>query len=79
MLIISNEELNDFIKIVKSLEDFSLLTKGVNEAVENDAKNQKGCLGMLAATSAFGLWGNVLGGKGVTRAGKGTIRAGQGF
>ena len=38
MLIISNEELNDFIKIVKSLEDFSLLTKGVNEAVENDAK-----------------------------------------
>ena len=55
MLIISNEELNDFIKIVKSLEDFSLLTKGVNEAVENDAKNQKGCLGMLAATSAFSL------------------------
>ena len=55
MLIISNEELKDFIKIVKSLEDFSLLTKGVNEAVENDAKNQKGCLGMLAATSAFSL------------------------
>ena len=55
MLIISNEELNDFIKIVKSLEDFSLLTKGVNEAVENDAKNQKGSLGMLAATSAFSL------------------------
>ena len=38
---------------------------------------QKGCLGMLAATSAFSLY--VLGGKGVTRAGKGTIRAGQGF
>ena len=37
-LIISNEEMNDIMKIVKSW----LLIKGVSEAIQNEAKEQKG-------------------------------------
>ena len=37
-LIISNDEVNDFIKIVKSLEDFGLLLKRVTETVQNEVK-----------------------------------------
>ena len=40
-LIISNDEMEDFIKIVKSLEDSSLLLKGVSEIIQNEAKNKK--------------------------------------
>ena len=41
-LIISNDEMEDIIKIVKSLEDSGLLLKGVSETVQNEAKEQKG-------------------------------------
>ena len=37
-LIISNDEINDIIKIVKSLEDSGLLLKGVTEKVQNEVK-----------------------------------------
>ena len=40
-LIISNNEIEDIIKIVKSLEDSGLLLKGVTETVQNEAKEQK--------------------------------------
>ena len=40
-LIISNNEKEDIIKIVKSLEDSGLLLKGVSETVQNEAKEQK--------------------------------------
>ena len=40
-LIISNYEINDIIKIVKSLEDSGLLLKGVTETVQNEVKEQK--------------------------------------
>ena len=40
-LIISNDEINDIIKIVKSLEDSGLLLKGVTETVQNEIKEQK--------------------------------------
>ena len=40
-LIISNEEMNNIMKIVKSLEESSLLTKGVSETIKNEAKEQK--------------------------------------
>ena len=40
-LIISNEEMNDIMKIVKSLEESRLLIKGVSEATKNKAKNKK--------------------------------------
>ena len=36
--IISNEEMNDIMKIVKSLEESGLLIKGVSEAIENEQK-----------------------------------------
>ena len=41
-LIISNDEIEDIIKIVKSLEDSRLLLKGVSEATQNEAKGEKG-------------------------------------
>ena len=41
-LIISNDEIGDIIKIVKSLEDSDLLLKGVTLTVQNDVKEQKG-------------------------------------
>ena len=34
-LIISNEEINDIIKIVKSLKQFGFLIKGVSETIKN--------------------------------------------
>ena len=41
-LIISNEEMNNTIKIVKSLEESDLLIKGASETIKNKAKEQKG-------------------------------------
>ena len=79
-LIISNEEMNDIMKIIKSLEESGLLIKGVSETIKNEAKEQKGgFLGMLLGTLCVSLLGNLLAGKGTLRAGKGTIRAGQDF
>ena len=40
-LMISNDEMKDIIKIVKSLEDSGLLLKGVSETIQNKAKEQK--------------------------------------
>ena len=37
-LIISNKDIEDLIKIVKSLEDSGLLLKGVTESVQNEVK-----------------------------------------
>ena len=33
--------MNDIMKIVKSLEEFCLLMKGVSETIKNEAKEQK--------------------------------------
>ena len=47
-LIISNEEMNDIMKIIKSLEVSGLLIKGVSKTIKNEAKELKrGFLGML--------------------------------
>ena len=40
-LIISNEEMNDITKIIKSLEDAGLWIMGVSETIENEVKEQK--------------------------------------
>ena len=37
-LIIANDEMDDILKIVKSLEDSGVLLKGVSETIQNDAK-----------------------------------------
>ena len=80
-LIISNDEINNIIKIVKSLEDSGLLLKEVTETVQNEVKEQKGgFLSMLLGTLGASLLGNLLTGKGIYRAGKGKgiNRAGEG-
>ena len=41
-LIISNEEMNDIIKIVQALEDSNILLKGVTKAIKKERKEQKG-------------------------------------
>ena len=40
-LIISNEEMNDIMKIFTSFEDNGLLIKDVSVAIKNEAKNKK--------------------------------------
>ena len=40
-LVFSNEDLNDIIKIVKSLEESGLLIKGVSKTAENEAKKKQ--------------------------------------
>ena len=62
-LIISNDEMED-IKTVKSLEDSDLLLKGISEAIQNEAKEQKGgFLSILLGTVGASLLGNILAGK----------------
>ena len=79
-LIISNKDMEDLIKIVKSLEDSGLLLKGVTESVQNEVKEQKGgFLSMLLGTLGASLLGNLLTGKGVNKKGKGIHRAGEGI
>ena len=79
-LIISNDEMDDILKIVKSLEDSGVLLKGVSETIQHEAKEQRGgFLSMLLGTLGASLLGDVLSkvlsGSGVIRAGEGTIRA----
>ena len=64
-LVISNDEMKDFIEIVKSLEDSGLLLKGVSETIQNEAEEQKGgFLSMLLGILGGSLLGNILAGKG---------------
>ena len=79
-LIISNEEMNDIMKIVKSLEESGLLIKILSQTIKNELKEQKvGLLSMLLGTLGSSLLGNLLTGKGTIRACEGIIRAGQDF
>ena len=78
--IISNEEINDVMKIIKSLEESGLLIKDVRQTVTNEAKEQiGGFLSILLGLLGASLLGNQLTGKGRYRAGEGTVRAGQHF
>ena len=75
--LISNEEMNDIIKIIKTLEESVLLIKDVSEAIKSESKEQKGgFLGMLLGTLGTSLLRNLLTRKGTVRAGEVTIRAG---
>ena len=79
ILIISNDDMQDFLKIIKSLEDSGLLLDGITETVKNEVKEQNGgFLSMLLGTLGASLSGNMLAGRGAMRAGAGTIRAGYG-
>ena len=82
-LIISNDEINDIIKIIKSLEDSGLLIKGVTKTVQNEVKEQKGWfLNALLGTLGASLLGDLLIGKikgtVINRASEGVLRAGYG-
>ena len=72
-LIVSNEEMNDIIKIVKSLEESGLFIKDVNETIISEEKEKKGgFLRILLGTLGASLLGDLL-------TGKGTVRAGENF
>ena len=82
-LIISNDEIYDILKIMKSLEDSNVLLKRVSETIQYEAKEQRGgFLSILLGTLGASLLGDILSkglsGKGVIRAGEGTDRAGSG-
>ena len=69
-LIISNEEMNDIMKIVQDLKDSNILLKGVTKRIKNQTKEPKGgFLGMLLGTLEAILLGNMLARKGIARAG----------
>ena len=78
---ISNELLNDIMKIVKSIElPTGLLIKSVSETIKNEWKEQNGgFLRMLLVTLGPSLFGNLLTGEETIRAREVTIRAGQDF
>ena len=82
-LIISNDEMDDILKIFKSVENSGVLLNGVSETIQHEAKEQRGgFLSILLGTLGASLLGDVLSkglsGKGVIRAGEGEIRAGHG-
>ena len=83
-LIISNEEMNERIKVIQALENSNILLKGVTKAIKNETKEQGGFLSMSLGTLGASLLGNLLTGKGILRAGsgnnkeKGILRAGSG-
>ena len=57
-LIISNDEMDDILKIVKSLEDSGLLLKGVSETIQHEAKEQRG--GFLRYFRSFFTWWYII-------------------
>ena len=70
--------MEDIMKIVKSLEESRLLTKGIIEKIKNEVKEQiGGFIPMLLETFAASILENALTGKGLIRAGEGAIRADQ--
>ena len=82
-LIMSNYEIQDVVKIVKSLKNFSVLLKGVNKTIKNKAKLQiRGFLSILLGILGASILRNILTAKraiatsqrrGVNRAGEGAI------
>ena len=49
--VISNEEMNDIMKIIRSFEEVGVLIKGTSETIKNKAKERKGeFLRMLSRT-----------------------------
>ena len=77
-LIISNDEMEDILKIVKSLENSGLFLEGVSETIKNKAKEQGRFLSMLLGTLGASLLGNMLAGKVVITVREGTSRVGHG-
>ena len=74
-LMISSLEIDDNMKIVKSLEELVLLIKGVSETIENEAKDQKCRFFSMSFHTLCANWlGNIMEVRGVTWAVEWTIR-----
>ena len=63
------KEMEESIKIVKSLEKSGLLIKGVSETIKNETEQKGGFLDMLLVTLGNGILGSLLTVKGVIRGG----------
>ena len=54
-MIISNDDMQDLLKLVKSLEDSGILLNGITGTIKNELKEQKGgFLSMFLGT--LGAW-----------------------
>ena len=74
-LIISDEKMNDIMKIVQILEHSNILSKVVTKTIKNETKEPKGgFLSMLLGTLGATLLGDLLT---KSLSGKGTVRAGE--
>ena len=63
-LIISNEEMNDVLKIVQAVADSNVMLKGITKTIKNETKEQKGgFISMLLGALGANLLGNMLAGK----------------
>ena len=70
-MIISNKQIKDIMKMVKSLKESGFLIKGVSETIENETKEQNSqSLVILLGKLAASLLRNMFRGKGVIRAGE---------
>ena len=79
-LIISNEEMDNVIKTIKSFEESGFLIKGVSNTIKNKAKEQKRrFFSILIDTLGASLLRDLLTDKGTVRAGEGTFIASQDF
>ena len=60
-IVISNDDMDNIIRIIKSPENTVVLIYGVTETVENDTKKQKGrFIRMLLGTLGASMLGNML-------------------
>ena len=78
-LVISNEGMNNIMKIVQALEYSNILLKGVTKTIKNKTKEQKeDFLSMLLGTLGASLLGDLLtknlSGKRIVRVGEGFLR-----
>ena len=80
-LVISIENMDGIVRIIKSLKNSNILIGGVS--VKHEIKNQEGgIVGILLGICDASMLGNMMKwekGKGVARAGKGVIVAGRGY
>ena len=81
---ISNDETNNIMKVIKSLEESGLLINNQNNRIKQLAEQSKrkqkdGFISMLLGTLGASLLGNLSTGSGKIEAGEGTIRTGHNF
>ena len=78
-LIISNEEINNILKISKTINDSNIWLTGVTTTIRNEIKEQKEIfISILLGTLGASLLGNLLSRKRTVKGREGTVRAGYG-